>query len=1022
MGVPKLAVAPEFQFQREDSSTREPHQLTNMSHSFVADLARAMPASGRVMGISCLLAMAGCAELDSRSPSPKPSENRVAGVRQPEILLNGSWQFQLDPQEHFWEPGNSAQAWREIVVPGEPQMQGFNVVGDKEFAYQRRISIPADFAGQRVFVRFEGVYGESRVWVNGHFLRNHLGGFTTWECELTDFVKPGGEALLSVGVTDRVDDISEATGYAKHCIGGILRSVSLVARPRTGVRNLQVETPLAAGFSAATLRVTATVDFNGSREAVLRFSLRDPQGRTIALSPDSLLVRAATPRGDVEIPVESPQLWDAEHPRLYTLTTRCVVDGKEVSIQAQEIGFREIRITGSKMLVNSQVVKLRGACRHDMHPTLGRVSTPEYELQDVLLCKEANINFIRTSHYPPTENFLRLCDEQGVYVECESAVCFNQTYSAEPYASRLKNVTHDPAYTPWYLGQAREMVESFRNHPCVIIWSAGNESRYGVNIGKSLDLIRGLDGTRPCIFAFSKTAADDGAKDNFDLCSIHYPSVTGRLEASENQTGMVSWSTDGRPSIGDEWAHVPCYCKDTLKRDPGIRDFWGESLSRMWASCYDSEGAIGGAIWGYVDEVFQLPESCVGYGPWGIVDIWRRKKPEFWNTKKAYSPVHLQTAAFSVTEARPELLIQNRYNHTNLSELMIRWNYEGQSGVLSPPALAPHAWGKLVLPPLKWRDGTRLQLDFVERGGRMADTYGITVGTRKPIASERPETQVHVEPSSTEMTVRGTGFSVTFDKSTGLIREAKRLGETVLRDGPRLNISATDELSFLSNAVIRQSLNEPFVMESMTFDAQPDWVRAISKGRVGERSVVYVTTVRGNGRMTVDFRVRQPKALSCEEAGLAFVLGPGFEAVSWERDHGLWNSYPDDHIGRPNGRTPFYAPQFASVYRQPPTASWAMDSRDYFLYGSTQEGGALTRDAKSLRTYLRTYVVSGKDRQVTVRGTGVEGARIQELEPGKIALIVNAVWDYLNLGWGNYQRGSVLPEDYSGQVTLDLGP
>ena len=155
----------------------------------------------------------------------------------------------------------------------------------------------------------------------------------------------------------------------------------------------------------------------------------------------------------------------------------------------------------------------------------------------------------------------------------------------------------------------------------------------------------------------------------------------------------------------------------------------------------------------------------------------------------------------------------------------------------------------------------------------MADTYSIAVGSRGPIAPEPAEARVNVEQSLSETTVRGAGFSVTFDNSTGLIREAKRQGEIVLTDGPRLNLSATDELNFWSNAVIKGSLSEPFVLESMTFDAQPNSARVVSKGRVGERSVVYVTTVHGNGRMTVDFRVRQPKALCCEEVGLAFVLG-----------------------------------------------------------------------------------------------------------------------------------------------------
>lgn len=991
-------------------------EKSNVHGSLSAQLLASQLASGLV----CALAVAGCVSLGIRNPTPKPAAYRVTGVRTAEISLNGIWEFLLNPPEHFWETKNSIRTWQPITVPGEPKMQGFDVRNDREFAYLKRFRIPADFEGKRVFVRFEGVYGEARVWVNGHFLRNHLGSFTIWECELTDWVKPGEEAVLTVGDTDRSDDISEATGYAKHCIGGILRSVSLLARPQTFVQNLRVETPLTEDNRAAILRVSAAIEFKGNREATLHFSLRDGRDREITLSAASMTLSATSPYRVLEIPVASPQLWDAEHPRLYTLTTRCVVDGNEVSTQQQAVGFREVRVLGEKLLINGRIVKLRGACRHDMHPLLGRVSMPAYELEDVLLAKEANINFIRTSHYPPTENFLRNCDEQGIYVEAESAVCFNQAWADEPYKTKLEAVTHDPAYTPWYLGQIREMVESFRGHPSVIIWSAGNESRYGMNIGKSLDLIRELDGTRPTIFAYSKTAIADGAQDRFDLCSVHYPTVNGMAEGDSNQLAMANWSTDGRPTIGDEWAHVPCYCTNTLRIDPGIQDFWGESLSRMWTSCYNSEAGIGGAIWGFVDETFQLPERCVGYGPWGIVDTWRRKKPEFWNTKKAYSPVHLLAAKLNITSSEATLPIQNRYNHTNLDELTVRWSYEGQTASFTPATLPPRAQGTLALPALPWRDGTFLQLDFIEPGGRVVDTYRIAVGAPGPNAPALAEGPVHLEQSATEAVVRGEGFSVTFDKSTGLIREALRLGQRILTDSPRLNVSTTDGANSWNNMVILESLNEPFVLERFKVTESTNSVRFVSEGKVGARSVTYTTIVHGNGRMTIDFKLSQANALFCQEVGLGFVLESGFSDIAWERESDLWTSYPDDHIGRLEGRMPCLAPELATGYRQPPVGPWASDSRDYFLYGSNQVGTTLTRDAMSCRAFIRTYTVSGRNRQIVVRGTGREGARIRQLDSGRLALIVNTDWDYLNLGWGNYQRGLKLPVEYRGQVELDL--
>ena len=998
--------------------------MVRPEHSVDGSLPARLPVSWLVSGLACVIAVAGCVGSGRRTSTPKAAVCQVTGVSTAEISLNGTWQFLLNPPEHFWETKNSILAGQPIAVPGEPQMQGFGVRSDSEFAYLKRIWIPADFAGHRVFVRFEGVYGEARVWVNGHFLRKHLGSFTTWECELTDWVKPGEEAVLTVGDTDRTDDISDATGYAKHCIGGILRSVSLLARPQTYVRNLRVETPLTEDNRAEVLRVSAAMEFKGNREATLHFSLSDVHGRETALSAASVTLSAESPCRTLEIPVASPQLWDAEHPRLYTLTTRCVVDGNQVSTQQQAVGFREVKVLGEKLLINGRVVKLRGACRHDMHPLLGRVSVPTYELEDVLLAKEANINFIRTSHYPPTESFLRDCDEQGVYVEAESAVCFNQTWAVGPYKKKLEGVTRDPAYTPWYLGQVREMVESFRDHPSVIIWSAGNESQYGMNIGRSLDLIRELDGTRPAIFAYSKTAIADGAQDRFDLCSIHYPTVNGTAEKDSNQYAMANWSTDGRPTICDEWAHVPCYCTDTLRIDPGIQDFWGESLSRMWTACYNSEAGIGGAIWGFVDETFQLPERCVGYGPWGIVDTWRRKKPEFWNTKKAYSPVHLLASKLNIAGGEATLPIQNRYNHTNLDELTVRWSYEGQSASFSPAALPPRAQGILTLPALEWRDGTILQLDFIDPGGRVVDTYRVAVGGSKSNAAEPAESPVRLEQSPADAIVRGEGFSVTFARSTGLIREAHRLGQRILTDSPRLNLSTTDGVNSWSGSdvTILESLNEPFVLDTFKVNELTNSVRVVSKGRVGARSVTYTTTVYGNGRMTIDFRLSQTKALFCQEVGLAFMLEPGFSDIAWEREANLWTNYPDDHIGRLRGRTPCLAPELATAYRQPPVGPWALDSRDYFLYGSGQAGATLTRDAKSCRPFIRTYTVSGRNRQIVVRGTGREGARIRQLDSGRLALIVNTDWDYLNLGWGNYERRLKLPLEYSGEVELDLGP
>jgi len=141
------------------------------------------------------------------------------------------------------------------------------------------------------------------------------------------------------------------------------------------------------------------------------------------------------------------------------------------------------------------------------------------------------------------------------------------------------------------------------------------------------------------------------------------------------------------------WAHPACYVYQTLQTGPNIREFWGQSIDLMWSNLFDSPGGLGGAIWGYGDETFMLPVpkvgvpwwkefarpanpedfqgNCIGYGEWGIVDVWRRKKPEFWSAQKAYSPVRLllETVTEFTHGQRIILPVYNRFDHTRLDEI-----------------------------------------------------------------------------------------------------------------------------------------------------------------------------------------------------------------------------------------------------------------------------------------------------------------------------------------------------------------
>ena len=294
---------------------------------------------------------------------------------------------------------------------------------------------------------FDGVYSYAKLSVNGTAVREHHGGVTRWETDITPYIKPGKQNEILLEIVDRKDEISYASGYAHHPIGGILRDVTLFALPQTCIYDFNAETHLDSLFQQGELRLQ--FDAVNEANAQVRYTLTAPDGKNYPLAQPQFAIKNG--QNEQVLTINNPIKWDAEHPNLYTLTVDIDKDGKKITSFTKQIGFRTIKIEGNKMLVNGNPVKLRGACRHDIHPTLGRTTTAELDSLDALLFKRSNMNFVRTSHYPPTERFIEFCNRYGIYVECETAVCFVDTHRQKNYAP---GATQDSAaFTDRYLSQ-----------------------------------------------------------------------------------------------------------------------------------------------------------------------------------------------------------------------------------------------------------------------------------------------------------------------------------------------------------------------------------------------------------------------------------------------------------------------------------------------------------------------------------------------------------------------------------------
>lgn len=947
-----------------------------------------------------------------------PVLQELAGVETPAVLLSGTWQFRYSPDSK----------WDKIQVPGEPAMQGYAIEHDKPFTYRKSFTVPADYAGKHTILRFDGVYSYARLFVNDTFVREHHGGFTRWETDVTPFVRPGKKNEIRLEVTDRLDDISYASGYAHHPIGGILRDVTLFALPETCLYDFYAETHLDAAYEDAVLKIGYSSPVAGGAEVA--YTLTDPSGRRYPLAQSRFPLEEG---GNMnELPVKNPLKWDAEHPNLYTLTITLSKDGKEIGRFDRRIGFRDVKIEKDRMLVNGMPVKLRGACRHDIHPTLGRTTTAELDSLDVILFKRSNMNFVRTSHYPPTERFLEYCDRYGIYVESETAVCFVDTYRQKNYAP---GKTQDSAeFTPRYLSQCREMVKSFRSHPSILFWSIGNESVYGTNFQQCWDWVKATDKTRPVIFSYPGSVGEK--KPVYDILSMHYQDVNGNLNQWNRSTH--GFQGEGIPALFDEWAHPACYTYATLQEDPNIREFWGHSIERMWSGLFDAPGGLGGAIWGYVDETFMLPEpkvgtafwkefartakpedyqgKCVGYGEWGIVDVWRREKPEFWATKKAYSPVRLMTTevASFLSGQRLLLPLYNRFDHTDLDEIKIRYTYKGVEKELPAPSIAPHQKGLLVIPAEAWEEGELLSICFYTATGELLDAEQVSLGSDYHVRLADSEASpvngvLQVEETAGMMTIKGDGFEIPFSKETGLISNATSKGQVIIEKGPFLHLDIN--LNHLTGAEVRKSARKfltsdsDWKKQSLTYTRKEGAVEVALSGFYQDVQTDILIRISPAGEMNVSYVVAGQPNGYLRETGLSFYLPERLDYLQWERK-GMWNCYPEGAFAGNTGETSLYNPKQVR-YGENPAQPWSADTHNYYYWA---DAGAncdrpLTQMAKGMKENIYRYTLSatGVKAGLTVCSPDASLAcRTSKRGDGQLMLYINNRWDYPEIAWGNY--------------------
>lgn len=587
--------------------------------------------------------------------------------------LNGDWKFKYIPalnagtDEEFHAPRFDVAAWKTIPVPGHWELQGYTEpqYGDEVKPglglYRRQFQIPKNWSGQRVFLRFEGVLFGFSAWVNGKPVGEWASGFNAATFDITDAVKTG-ENDLAVRVTTRSKgwdfDTMDCWG-----ISGIYRDVTLFALPQLHFKDYTARTTLKPDGAAE-----LSLDFVASGAAAVAGRLVAPDGKTVGKLQTKL---GAEGRGAATIVVAKPQLWTAETPALYRLEF-ALQDGQKFT---DRVGLRQVTIENGILKLNGVPIKLRGVDHHEIWPQ-GRVSTDENTHRDLELMRAANINFIRTAHYPPHPRLLELCDEMGFYVDDEV-----------PYIRGRKNLK-DPDYQDILLTRARATVMRDKNRPCVLFWSLGNENpinTLGNNAGK---LVKELDPSRPITFPTTGAYFSDNYQKMApfqDIYAPHYPSPERALRLAK---------TLDKPIVFTEYAH-----QRGLARA-------GTNVQGLWEVFYRNPRIAGGAVWMFQDQGLlrtapdrqKVPDFDLMawldehryydthgyYAMDGLVYSDRTPQVDYWMVRKVYSPVQIAARELAIRPGAQnlEVSLENRFDFRTLAGVKLVWSLQKNGATL----------------------------------------------------------------------------------------------------------------------------------------------------------------------------------------------------------------------------------------------------------------------------------------------------------------------------------------------------
>jgi beta-galactosidase len=512
------------------------------------------------------------------------------------LSLNGTWKFYwtkspLTAPDYFYLNEYDPSDWGTIQVPGTWQMQGYDYYVYRnvpmEFApydppnvplefnptgsYIREFDIPSGWENRKIFLHFDGVKAACWVWINGEYIGFDKGSMEPSEYDITSKVK-SGKNKIAVQVV-RWSDGSYLEDQDMWRFAGIYRRVYLFSVPEVHILDYFITTDLDLNYRNSMLNIKAKIRNSGEtnlEKVVVAARLFNAEKKEISFFTRGLKVLESGSEQEVYLQrsIQNPLKWSAEKPNLYTLVLELQnSDSKVIEVVEEKVGFREYEIKNARLLVNGLPIMIKGVNRHEHDPINGRTMSKELIEKDFKLMKELNINGIRTSHYPNDPIFYDLADEWGFYIcdEVNAECHYGERYLA-----------WQPGWEEAFMDRTIRYVQRDKNHPCVFLWSMGNECGLAPIHYEMAKYVKQADPTR---FVYHQTNYPNGDAPFADVCGTRYPNPA-MLDAIGDTTK--------RPVILGEYAHA-------------VANSLGH-FDENWERFYRYPSLQGGFIWDWVDQ------------------------------------------------------------------------------------------------------------------------------------------------------------------------------------------------------------------------------------------------------------------------------------------------------------------------------------------------------------------------------------------------------------------------------------